>query len=135
MGRNNFNLGFALISAVVTVLAGWFVITENLHASAEQTPSGGCPVIGQTHQAVIKNGTLTPTSITAKKCDKLTVTNKDGITRDIGFGNHDHHVPYDGVAERILAEGKSLTVTLNQIGKFHYHDHFHYEIAGSFTVQ
>jgi len=43
-------------------------------------------------------------------------------------------VPYDGVAERVLGKGQSFTITLNQAGNFHWHDHLHDEVEGYFTV-
>jgi hypothetical protein len=33
-----------------------------------------------------------------------------------------------------LRQGGSVTVTLVKTGTFHFHDHFHDEVAGSFTV-
>lgn len=67
-------------------------------------------------------------------CDTLTFTNKDAIAREIAFGPHEHHVPYDGVAERVLNKNQSFTVTLNQTGNFRWHDHLHDEVEGTFAV-
>jgi uncharacterized membrane protein YukC len=52
----------------------------------------------------------------------------------VAFGLHEHHVPYDGTTEKILIQGQSLTVTLVQAGNFRFHDHWHDQIQGTFTV-
>ena len=64
----------------------------------------------------------------------LTFKNIDPTTREIAFGPHAQHVPYDGVAERILSQGQSFTITLNQTGNFQWHDHVHDDLTGTFTV-
>ena len=133
MGRKN--IFVAMVAVFTLVAAGGFVLSENLRDPANTPPKLDCLQAGQVHQAVIRGDKLLPQTLTAKKCDRLTITNRDAITREIGFGEHDHHTPYDGVSERILKKGESLTITLNKTGEFHYHDHFHDEVAGSFTVR
>lgn len=77
---------------------------------------------------------LHPAHTTAQLCDTLTITNADNTIRLMAFGAHDHHVPYDDITEQVLGRGQSLTLTLNQLGTYHYHDHLHDEIVGDFTV-
>jgi hypothetical protein len=55
-------------------------------------------------------------------------------TREIGFGVHDKHVAYDGISERILNQDESFTITLDKTGRYHWHDHFHDEVEGYFSV-
>jgi len=83
----------------------------------------------------IKDGKVSNDSVHAKLCDTLQLTNDDAVIREVAFGPHEHHVPYDGVAERVLGKGQSLTVTLNQAGSFHWHDHIHDEVEGFFAVK
>ena len=90
---------------------------------------------GTTHKLTIANDKVTPSgTVQAKLCDQLVIANTDSEAREIAFGPHDHHVPYDGVAERVLNRGQSLTITLNKAGTYHWHDHEHDEIGGYFTV-
>jgi hypothetical protein len=87
------------------------------------------------HTIVITNSKVSDDKIQGKLCDTLTITNDDAVIREVAFGPHEHHVPYDGVAERLLSKGQSLTITLNQAGSFHWHDHIHDEVEGYFTVK
>jgi hypothetical protein len=89
---------------------------------------------GVAHLATIKNAQVSASQVSAKRCDTLTIVNEDAIEREIAFGVHDNHVPYDGVGERVLGKGQSLTVTLDQRGSFRWHDHLHDEVEGRFTV-
>ncbi len=86
------------------------------------------------HTATIENSVVKPKTTKAKLCDTLTITNKDDNTRKIAFGKHDHHQAYDGVVEKILEKGQSVTVTLNEAGSFKFHDHFEDKTIGYFTV-
>jgi hypothetical protein len=83
---------------------------------------------------VIENSQLSVAHVDAKLCDTLTLINKDTRLRVMAFGQHDNHQAYDGVTEQVLAEGQSLTVTLNQLGTFRFHDHTQDEVQGTFTV-
>jgi plastocyanin len=88
----------------------------------------------ESHSVMIMDGKVEPGTTTAKLCDTLTFTNMDNIAREIAFGPHENHVPYDGVAEKVLNKDQSFTITLNQTGSFHFHDHLHDEVQGYFTV-
>lgn len=83
----------------------------------------------------IKNDKVTPQTTNGKLCDTLTITNDDNITRIIAFGPHEHHVAYDGVTDRVLHKNESLSITFNQTGSFHFHDHEHDEVQGYFNVK
>ncbi len=128
----NNKFGYIIAATVVAgVLAfGVATIVRQSHGSADTPCVGG----GVTHKVTIRNDKADPAQTTAKRCDTLTITNKDAITREIAFGNHDHHVAYDGVEEKELQQGESVTVTLDQAGEFHFHDHLHDEVEGYFTV-
>lgn len=83
---------------------------------------------------MIQNNHVSHPTLTAHKCDTMTITNKDSIEREIAFGFHDHHVAYDGVEERELHQGETLTITFVKTGTYHWHDHLHDEIESNFTV-
>jgi hypothetical protein len=121
-----------ILLVVAVVLVGGLIVY--LMRGGTETDAETCGRTGQTHTVVIQNGKMNPVETTAPRCDKLTIINKDDITREIGFGDHDHHVPYDGVAQRILHKDESVTVTLVKTGHYHFHDHFHDEVEGEFNV-
>lgn len=86
------------------------------------------------HAVVIKNSEVLPEHTDATRCDTLTITSDDTVTRLMAFGQHDHHQAYDGVTEKILTKGQTMTVTLDQVGSFRFHDHLHDEVQGTFSV-
>ena len=124
--------GAIIICSIVGVIGlsvGTLVLTKestgtSLHCTAK-------PV---SYAAIIKDGTVTPNTIDAKLCGTLTITNQDAIAREIAFGEHDKHVAYDGIGEKVLNQGQSLTITFNKTGSFHFHDHLHDEVEGFFTI-
>lgn len=93
-----------------------------------------CKQVGVQLSVTITSGNPIPKDTSAKVCDRLTITNEDDRLRLIAFGSHDDHQPYDGVTEKILAQGQSLTVTLNQRGTYEFHDHLDPAVIGYFTV-
>jgi hypothetical protein len=118
--------------AVIVVLAGVFSIAIAANKSGS---ANSCSVKGPAHTITIKDSKLSAVNTSAKKCDTLTIRNLDPETREIGFGEHDHHTAYDGISERLLRQGESFTITLRTTGEYHFHDHFHDEVAGAFDVR
>lgn len=90
--------------------------------------------VGMTYMVTIENDKPSNDHVQAHLCDKIMFMNDDNVTREIAFGPHENHVPYDGVAEQVLNKGGQFTITLNQAGNFHWHDHIHDEVEGYFTV-
>lgn len=88
------------------------------------------------HQVIIENNIVVPHNTAAKLCDSLVIINEDSIIRLIAFGPHEHHIAYDGITEQTLGENQSLTVILDQLGTYSFHDHLHYSYTttGEFTV-
>jgi plastocyanin len=129
---NNKALILLTVTVIVAVVAVVGVALGLQHNSAPVACSAGTkPTI---HYVTIKNDQAAPAQTNATLCDSLTITNLDNETREVAFGPHEDHVPYDGVAEKVLRHGQSFTVTLNQTGTYRFHDHFHDEVSGNFTV-
>lgn len=129
----NNRLGYIIAATIVVgVLVFGVAVIFQQNANSSKAP---CTTVdGKRHDFVIRNSTVTPTDLTAQRCDTLTITNRDNISRTIAFGNHDHHVAYGGIEERELTKDQAVTVTLDQVGEFHFHDHLHDEVEGYFTV-
>lgn len=87
-----------------------------------------------THKVLIRDDKVIPSHTTGSLCGTLTIVNLDSEVRLLAFGVHDKHQPYDGIGEKVLRRGQSLTVTLVQAGNFRFHDHIHDEVQGTFTV-
>jgi plastocyanin len=124
-------LAFVVLGAMVVgvaVTAGNKLLTRHTEASML------CMTTGKTIEVKIKDDVMAPRVITAHRCDRMTVTNLDPTTREIGFGEHDRHTAYDGVTEKIIRQNESFTISFSKTGTFHFHDHFHDEVEGQFTV-
>lgn len=102
---------------------------------SDKTAESKCLSSRPDHLVVISNNVVSPAITTAPRCDTLTIKNIDDKDRLIGFGEHDEHQAYDGVAQRRLAYGESFTITLVKTGTFDFHDHYQDETEGSFTVK
>jgi plastocyanin len=119
----------AIVIAIAVIAGGSYALSRR----GSNNP-GSCAVTGRLHTATIKNDRVSPRTTEAGRCDTLRIVNEDNITREIAFGDHDHHVPYDGITTRILQQGQSFTITLDAPGSYHFHDHFHDEVGGYFNV-
>ncbi|HEY5442176.1 MAG TPA: hypothetical protein VIJ68_01410 [Candidatus Saccharimonadales bacterium] len=131
-----FLLAGVLVAALITG-ASIFLTSHYLNSQSSKTkpaPVAACTVHGQHHVAKFQNSKLEPVHTQARACDTLTIINQDDTIRLIAFGPHDHHTPYDGITAKQVEKGQSVTIVLNQIGTFGFHDHYHDELVGSFTV-
>ena len=109
---------------VTSALANTYLANKSNRCGPNQT----------THQVVISAGKATPTFTQAKLCEHLTITNNDGQLYLMAFGEHQDHLAYDGVIEKLLAQNESLSVQLVQAGTFVFHDHLQDKVQGVFTV-
>lgn len=124
-----------LVILVAVIAVGGTVAVSVAFASRQKpTQLQACKTTGAKHLVIIENGAIAPTHIDGKRCDTMQIVNRDDITREIGFGNHEHHVAYDGISEKVITKDQSVTVTFVQTGEYRFHDHFHDEIAATFTV-
>ena len=130
-----FVIGFLLV--VIAVLFGTFYFANQylIKNNATAMPLvSNCKLRYIGHFVAIRNDIATPQHTQAKLCDTLTITNSDNKILLIAFGPPEHHQPYDGVTERLLSNNQSLTITLNQVGTYSFHDHLQDKVTGDFTV-
>ena len=134
IGTISFIVGLVAIG-VAAALGTSTLASKYLDKPDSTSPSQiACSGWHAAHLVKIENNAMVPSQISAKLCDTLTITDADTADKLVAFGVRAHHVPYDGVAEKLLSTGDSLTVTLNQVGKFHFHDHLENAAQGDFTV-
>ncbi len=119
------------MTALIVVVVGAALA---LGLSSGTSTADSCKRTGTAYEITIRDGAVSDTQVHAKRCDTLTITNEDDTIRDIAFGQHDHHVSYDGVSEKVLGKDQSISVTLDRTGSYHWHDHLHDEVEGYFTV-
>ena len=129
MKRINISLAVVGILVVAALGVGAIVAGDNSKVACTGHVAGA-----ETHSVMIMDNKAYPQTTKAKLCDTLTITNMDNKTRIVAFGPHEDHVPYDGVTEKILHVGDAFTVTLNQAGSFHFHDHLNDDADGYFNV-
>src|ERR1700712_28544 len=112
----------AIVVLVAFMAAGVIAVSKTNQDKTSADAVVSCAgKTGQSHQVMIMDDKATPTNTTGKLCDTLTITNHDDITRLVAFGPHEDHIPYDGVADKILLQGQSFTVTLNATGNYRFH--------------
>jgi len=123
----------SIIAAVVLVFAlgAGFAFALTAHKASGDSCNNPAAI---TRMVTITEGHVSAPDIHGKLCDKIMFMNEDNLTREIAFGPHEDHVPYDGVAEKFLNQYQSFTITLNTAGRYHWHDHLHDEVQGYFTV-
>lgn len=119
-----------IVLAVMTVVVVNIVVAARHNASINVCSHSR----GATYTVVIQDNHASKPSLSGKLCDKITFVNNDNLTREIAFGPHENHVPYDGIAERFLNKGQSFSIMLNATGNYHWHDHLHDAVQGYFSV-
>lgn len=152
--KPNWNLFFFISTGaiILVVVGGSLFIMNNLHynmSPLEKTKkivndegiyqvdgkeTGACQGQHDNHQIMLMNNQVSPTIVTATKCDTLTFMNHDEQVREITFAAHPDHGSYAGDMEVVVEPGKSETITLSDPGEFQFHDHIQPEVAGQFIV-
>jgi hypothetical protein len=128
-------LGF--IAVLLLLAVGTYLLSSHILKTqdASAKPSiVNCKKLGTAHQVIIQKNVANPVNTYGKLCDTLTISNQDNQLLLIAFGPHENHQPYDGITERVLDQGQSLTITFNEVGTYHFHDHISDIIKGNFTV-
>jgi hypothetical protein len=125
-------IGIIIITIAAVILA--FNIASSYLTRQYAATHDGCLPTSTHHKVVIKDGAVSPKNTIAHRCETLTVTNLDTAQRIMAFGQHDHHIMYDGITEQPLIKNQSLTVTLLQTGDFKFHDHANDTVQGTFSV-
>jgi hypothetical protein len=106
-----------------------------LSSAKQEADDSACSGLqGVTHHVTIQDGHAQPESVTAKVCDVLVIENTDNTQRRLAFGEHDHHVGYDGSDGKLVGQYETLTLVLTEAGEFMFHDHFDDRVYGHFTV-
>jgi hypothetical protein len=125
-----------LIIVVATIpLAIWVTHTQTAQGENSRRRCDESTVKHTAHIVTIEDEKVTPEHTSAKLCDTLIIVNKDAKDRLMAFGQHDHHVSYDGTSEKFLRQGQSFTVTLITPGDYKFHDHEDDDVGGTFSVQ
>jgi hypothetical protein len=126
-------MSLGIVGLVAVIVATYISAARYLD---KQTPTTAkpCGSPETVRFVVIEHNKVTPDHTDANRCDILRIVNKDDMLRLMAFGQHDHHVEYDGISEKPLTQDKSLIVTLNRTGEFRFHDHLHDEVTGTFSV-
>ena len=120
----------AVFSGVIIIGSVLLLVVVN----SKTTSTVSCSKKGKTHQVAIQNGVVKPATTNAKLCDTIVIKNTDSETRKIGFGDHDKHVAFSGVEEKLLKKGESFSLLVTQTGTAYFHDHYDYDAEGTLIV-
>ena len=130
-----------IISTVAIIFAGVGVAYASTWALTNYfdnqyvSLNDGCRPNQKNHEIVIKDEIANPSTVTATRCETLTIKNLDNVDRLMAFGVHDRHLAYNGVTEKMIAKGQSFTVVLVQTGNFLVHDHDDEDVGATFSVE
>ncbi len=120
----------ASLLLITTVIIGGLSVSAHIAKASAAT----CSSRGQIYQVVFQNNHASPENTYANRCDRIQFVNRDAVTRSIAFGPHEKHIAYSGILERVISKNESFTITLTSAGLYPFHDHFHDEVAGYFSV-
>lgn len=108
---------------------------EHHHEASEIVAQPCSSTHHETVQLTISNNKITPSQLTAQRCDTLRITSQDGVAHMPAFGPHDHHIEYPGFEEETLTNGQSNQFVLSAAGTFAVHDHYNDTISATLTVK
>lgn len=108
----------------------YHVLSTPAHAGDKLACSG----THRDYQIFINDNTASPGHIDAKLCDTIEFTNQGETGVLIAFGEHEDHVAYNGITERMLNKGESFTITADHTGEVKFHDHIHDKVTGDIVV-
>ena len=131
---------FIILAIVVAGACGFGIYNLSRNLLGSETPKqvincANNSALPTEHTVTISEGKLSAYNFEAKACDTFTIVNSDDQLRLMAFGVHEKHQTYAGVTEDTLKPGEQMTVTLEQLGTFTFHDHLHDEVKGTFTVR
>lgn len=133
-------LHYGLLGSFYVLAAATFLVHGAMHAlpgqrgQADATASH-CQVEGKTIFLNIYKDSLSPANITARRCDRLEVINRDSRPRRPIFGEHHDHADYLGFIERTLGPGESSGILLTETGHYLLHDHFKAELISTLVIE
>lgn len=143
---------FATVGIILVTIGGSIFIMNNLYSNmspAEVTKklaqdeniaqvggvaTGACEQVKTNHQVVMKDGTVSPSTVTAKLCDTLTFINEDGSAHNIAFGTYPVRARYSGETGGSVQKNYTKTYTLNTVGTYTFYDYNNPTATGTFTV-
>jgi plastocyanin len=153
--KPRWNLLFLIstIGIILVVVVGSIWIMNHLHYNMSATdvtnkvasgegvykvngvPAGTCPEgTGTKHKIELKDNIATPSHVSARLCDTLTIINLDGTTHEINFGSLEKSEMYAGETEKTVRAGRNKVLTLTELGTHTFYDPKQSGISGSFTV-
>ena len=97
-------------------------------AQIDGKKTGACETLGENHQIVFKDGTVTPVHTVAKQCDTLTFISADDSTNVVLTD------VYAGQDSLSASKGHNETITLSETGTYRFHGGASSSASGDFTV-
>ena len=97
--------------------------------------TGACQGNNNNHLMTIDNGTITPAYISAKRCDTLTIYNKDSSAHTIIYGSYPSRRSYGGEDSIIVRKDMAKTITLNETGNRSFYDADNPDLSATFSVK
>lgn len=103
------------------------------HAQASAVTCNAAPK--RTHVLRFEKTAVTPRTLTADVCDRITVVNATGEELTAAIGPHSHHAHYPGFEETSLQPGATYSFRATERGTFPIHDHDNAVLAATMIVR
>jgi plastocyanin len=132
-----------LVIIVLTVALGAFTFFGNKKSSPTATPSMKSQESSKavatpnnpTVTVALKDSGFVPKDITVKAGTRVVWINKSGTATTVSSDDHPTHRLYPFLNLGEFADGSSVQVVVEKVGKYSYHNHLNASEAGTITAE
>lgn len=132
--------------ALALIIGGVIVLKDNNENQNTQSPSSSQTPSSDTSNTTTEQGTVTvvitydgnlfsPSQVTVKKGDTITIKNESSTTVQIQSNVHPIHTDNEELNIGEIAAGQSKSFTVNKVGSWGYHNHLDPTQTGTIVVR
>lgn len=130
-----------IIAAIVVLLVGFFLFSNKTKnnqvnenpTTQKQSPTPVKPVEGRDVSVTSKG--FEPQTITIKTGQRIVWINKSGANVTVNSDAHPTHLLWPFLNLGQFADGSSVSVVFEKVGKYTYHNHLNVSQTGTVTVE
>ncbi|MEX0748834.1 MAG: cupredoxin domain-containing protein [Candidatus Saccharimonadales bacterium] len=150
MRANRSFIVIGLIILIAVIGTGWYIVsresveteTQENRSSEETTqPTEGAadaaaePEEGAVAPIVYRNEGFSPAQLSASTGTELLIRNESSISLQFSSDPHPAHTDNRELNARAIQPGESVTITVEEIGRWGFHNHFRETHRGTLTVE
>jgi len=137
--KSKMPLIIGIIAAITLLIAGGcyliFAPKKQAPITRTQTSAAGQVQAGKTWEIIYANDLFDPAEVTVKKGDTVKFVNQGASPAQIQSDPHPSHTDNPKLNLGSLSVGGSLTVEMNEIGTWGYHNEFNTTQKGKIVVK